>query len=640
MSIRRKVPFEYSNSEAFQEKLVEWIGDMLYDTLPEHGYEVRDEQIFTAFQLADAVCDKKVHFSEAGLGTGKTFAYLLTAIPYARFIGKPVIIACATTALQEQLAGEDGDIRKLSDLLGLDVVARMAKDPNQYICDVRVAENTEGFGTLTEDIQEWLNTTHTGERSEIPSIPDHVWKKMKWEEGMDCEMCQDNGFCKLARARQEYRKSADLIVVDHATYFHDLWTRQERISTGQQTILPDYAAVIFDEGHKVLLPAAMMAGHQINREDVDNMIDSLEEIQGARDSMMSTVVKIEDAADTFFSVLHRCVMAGDNGQRLSVALTKPLLQAADTFRRRLDDILLEMQIEQELYTESLSANQIRSFEAQIEGSMWALNKFTKNKANDVIFWVDAQDGSFWVVPKNLDEMLKKHLYDKKIPVVFTSATLSNEGDFSYMARTLGISSPSSSTIGSPFELDKQVVVRILENCVQQTFADKVKSLTQLLQENGGRTLVLTNSIKEVKKIRKALKGQELPFTMLWEDKAERGYLVRTFRQQETSVLVGNDFWEGIDVPGDSLTMVVIWNLPFVQQDPLIEEQRKEAVAQGLNPVIAVDYPEMGLRLKQGCGRLIRKEDDHGMIVVMDEVRQQPWEKTVLGSLPAGAKVES
>lgn len=640
MSIRRKVPFEYSNSEAFQEKLVEWIGDMLYDTLPEHGYEVRDEQIFTAFQLADAVCDKKVHFSEAGLGTGKTFAYLLTAIPYARFTGKPVIIACATTALQEQLAGEDGDIRKLSDLLGLDVVARMAKDPNQYICDVRMAENTEGFGTLTEDIQEWLNTTHTGERSEIPSIPDHVWKKMKWEEGMDCEMCQDNGFCKLARARQEYRKSADLIVVDHATYFHDLWTRQERISTGQQTILPDYAAVIFDEGHKVLLPAAMMAGHQINREDVDNMIDSLEEIQGARDSMMSTVVKIEDAADTFFSVLHRCVMAGDNGQRLSVALTKPLLQAADTFRRRLDDILLEMQIEQELYTESLSANQIRSFEAQIEGSMWALNKFTKNKANDVIFWVDAQDGSFWVVPKNLDEMLKKHLYDKKIPVVFTSATLSNEGDFSYMARTLGISSPSSSTIGSPFELDKQVVVRILENCVQQTFADKVKSLTQLLQENGGRTLVLTNSIKEVKKIRKALKGQELPFTMLWEDKAERGYLVRTFRQQETSVLVGNDFWEGIDVPGDSLTMVVIWNLPFVQQDPLIEEQRKEAVAQGLNPVIAVDYPEMGLRLKQGCGRLIRKEDDHGMIVVMDEVRQQPWEKTVLGSLPAGAKVES
>lgn len=640
MSIRRKVPFEYSNSEAFQEKLVEWIGDMLYDTLPEHGYEVRDEQIFTAFQLADAVCDKKVHFSEAGLGTGKTFAYLLTAIPYARFTGKPVIIACATTALQEQLAGEDGDIRKLSDLLGLDVVARMAKDPNQYICDVRVAENTEGFGTLTEDIQEWLNTTHTGERSEIPSIPDHVWKKMKWEEGMDCEMCQDNGFCKLARARQEYRKSADLIVVDHATYFHDLWTRQERISTGQQTILPDYAAVIFDEGHKVLLPAAMMAGHQINREDVDNMIDSLEEIQGARDSMMSTVVKIEDAADTFFSVLHRCVMAGDNGQRLSVALTKPLLQAADTFRRRLDDILLEMQIEQELYTESLSANQIRSFEAQIEGSMWALNKFTKNKANDVIFWVDAQDGSFWVVPKNLDEMLKKHLYDKKIPVVFTSATLSNEGDFSYMARTLGISSPSSSTIGSPFELDKQVVVRILENCVQQTFADKVKSLTQLLQENGGRTLVLTNSIKEVKKIRKALKGQKLPFTMLWEDKAERGYLVRTFRQQETSVLVGNDFWEGIDVPGDSLTMVVIWNLPFAQQDPLIEEQRKEAVAQGLNPVIAVDYPEMGLRLKQGCGRLIRKEDDHGMIVVMDEVRQQPWEKTVLGSLSAGAKVES
>lgn len=101
MSIRNKEPFNWRNKKDFQVKLVEWIGDVLYDILPERGYEVRDEQIFTAFQIADAICDTKVHLAEAGLGTGKTFAYLLSAIPYARFTGKPVVIACATTALQE-----------------------------------------------------------------------------------------------------------------------------------------------------------------------------------------------------------------------------------------------------------------------------------------------------------------------------------------------------------------------------------------------------------------------------------------------------------------------------------------------------------------------------------------------------------
>jgi len=118
MCAKRKEPFDYKNKQEFQEKLVEWIGDVLYDLLPEHGYEIRDEQIFTAFKIADAVCNKNIHLAEAGLGTGKTFAYLLSAIPYARFTGKPVVIACATTALQEQLAGSEGDIRTLSRLLG------------------------------------------------------------------------------------------------------------------------------------------------------------------------------------------------------------------------------------------------------------------------------------------------------------------------------------------------------------------------------------------------------------------------------------------------------------------------------------------------------------------------------------------
>jgi len=627
MSTRKKEPFNWRNKQEFKVKLVEWIGDVLYDILPERGYEVRDEQIFTAFQIADAVCDKKVHLAEAGLGTGKTFAYLLSAIPYARFTGKPVVIACATTALQEQLAGSGGDIKTLSRLLELEIDARMAKDPHQYICDVRVNENMEEFGVMSNEIKEWLNKTKLGERSEIPTISDIEWKRMKWEESMACDICSSRGFCKLVKAREQYRLTKDLLIVDHQTFFHDLWTREERLANGQLPILPDYSAVVFDEGHKVLLPASMQAGQQINREEIDTMISVLEELQGARDSLISTVTILENASNSFFMQLQYSVIAGESTERLSIRMNEALLKTSNTFRKTLDNLLLEMQIEQELYTESLSPNQIQAYEGQIERAIWALDQFCRNQGSNI-----EKDGSFWVVPRGIGDMLNKHLFQKEISVVFTSATLSNEGDFDYFIRTLGLKKPSSSTIGSPFDLENQVVVYLPET------KNKIEHLVSLLNENGGRALVLANSLHEVKKIRKGLQGYQLTFEMIWEDKGERGYLVRKFREEETSVLIGTTFWEGIDVPGEALTLLIIWELSLKVQDPLIEVQRKEAREQGLDPITTVDYPEMALRLKQGCGRLIRTKDDNGAIIILDPVIGTPWESYVMRALPPGARV--
>ncbi|HHX62814.1 MAG TPA: ATP-dependent DNA helicase [Epulopiscium sp.] len=628
MCARNKEPFEYKNKQEFKTNLVEWIGDVLYDLLPDCGYDVRDEQIFTAFQIADAFCDKKVHLAEAGLGTGKTFAYLLSAIPYARFTGKPVVIACATTALQEQLAGAGGDIRTLSQLLELNIDARMAKDPNQYICDVRANENIEELGGTSSQISAWLNKTKLGERSEIPTISDREWKKIKWEESMDCNICSSRGFCKLVKAREQYRLAKDLLIVDHKTYFYDLWTREERLASGQLPILPDYCAVIFDEGHKVLLPASMQAGQHINREEMDGMIATIEELQGARDSLLLITEIIEDASDAFFTQLEYSVIAGESPERMPIRRDEALLKAATTFHKILDQLLLEMQIEQELYTESLTPTQIQAYEGQIEKAIGALNEFCRNQGNHVVSWVNQKDGSFWVVPRKIGDLLNKQLFQKEIPVVFTSATLSNKGDFDYFIRTLDLKTPSSSTIGSPFDLENQVAVYLPEK------VNKLEHLVTLLKENGGRALILTNSLREVKEIRKGLGAHDFPFEMIWEDKGERGYLVRKFREEESSVLIGANFWEGIDIPGESLTLVIIWDLPLKGHDPLIEVQRKDATEQGLDPVTTVDYPEMALKLKQGCGRLIRTEDDHGAIVILDPVKGTPWESYVMGALPS------
>jgi ATP-dependent DNA helicase DinG len=639
MPEKQSAPFEYQSIEEFPAKLAEWIGRVFYDILPEHGYEVRDEQIFTAFQLAEAFCSKKVHLAEAGLGTGKTFAYLLTAIAYARFSGKPVVIACASTALQEQLAGPDGDIQALAHILGLEVDARMAKDPRQYICDVRVQEARSLFAGksdgMTHEMNHWLAQTTRGERSEMPLVPDRVWKQIGWDESVPCDVCPRHGFCKLVKAREHYRPASDLIVADHGIFFDDLWTRDERIAEGKLPLLPGYAGVIFDEGHKVILPAAMRAGQHISRDDIDNMVFAIEQIQGARESLVIATISLEEACADFFKAIEQALVTDERSERLAIHVNDSLLKAAVSFHSKLDLMLLEVQIEQELYLECLPVSLLLAYEAQIERSMTALERFGGNKARDIITWVDRRDGSFWVVPRNVGQMLDIHLFQKRLPVLFTSATLSNKGDFSYFARTLGVKKPSCSTVGSSFDLEKQVVVYLPQDVSD---GNRIERLVSLLKQNGGKALVLTNSLEEVRRIRMGFKGYRIPFDILWEDRGERGYLVRKFREEVPAVLVGASFWEGIDVPGEALSLVVVWQLPFPSRDPLIEVQRKEAKEAGLDPMITVDYPEMGLKLKQGCGRLIRTKDDKGAIVIMEPVTGTPWEKIVMGALPPGARI--
>jgi len=643
---RPKVPFDYHSKDEFPARLTEWIGHVFYDALPEQGYEIREEQIFTAFQLADAVCKRKVHFAEAGLGTGKTFAYLLTAFSYARFTGKPAVIACASTALQEQLVGPTGDIATLSRLLELDLDVRMAKDPRQYICDARVErlvnQPLEKPSEALEKVVRWAEQTERGERSEMPHVADRVWSQIAWDETESCEICSSRGFCKLVKAREHYRPARDLIVGDHGIFFDDLWTRDERIADGKLPLLPAYSAVIIDEGHKVMLPAAMRAGQQVVKEDIDSMLSLLEQIQGARTSLVSITFAMRGATARFFKTLNQAASQDERTDRLAGHIDVELLGAADTLRRALDVLSLELQYEQELHLESISTNQLQAFEARIERATAALDRFCRNRGKDAIVWVDRVDGSFWVVPRDLSGLLKKYLFAKKLPVVFSSATLSAGGDFSYFERTLGLEETSSSSVDSPFDYEKQALIylppRFPSSDEETWFPRALEQLVSLLRLFGGKALVLTNAPSDVRKLRKGLKDYQFPFELLWEDSAERGYLVRIFREEVSSVLVGSGFWEGMDVPGEALSLLVIWRLPFPPRDPLIEARRHEAKGKGLDPLTAVDYPEMGLRLKQGCGRLIRKSDDRGGIAILDPVQGMLWEQIVRGALPAGAGV--
>lgn len=645
MYSRTKALFEYERKEEFNDKLTEWIGDVFYDILPEHGYEVRDEQIYTSFKIVDAMCNNKIHLAEAGLGTGKTFAYLLPAIAYARLHGKPIIIACASTALQEQLCGDSGDIKTLSNLLGIDIDARMAKDSYEYVCDTKAEESITMVDNLPEEllksVNEWLGKTKRGERSEIPLVPDRIWNYIGWEEGVSCETCLNRGYCKLIKAKEYYRAAGDIIVVDHDLFFKDLWTREELLLDGKLPILPEYCGVIFDEGHKIILPAAIQAGHKIKKNDMEDIVYRIEQIEGGRESLLLTADHLNDVISTFFLKLNQEAIACEGSERYMIPWNDAFYQMAEILYKVLDKLLLELQIEQELYMESLPKNLIQGIEMQIDRAMLTLHNYRKNKGKDIIAWIDPAGESFYVVPRHVDRSLNQKLYQKQIPIILTSATLSNDGDFRYLIRTLGLKKPSCSTTSSSFLMEDQVEVFLpepLQYKKNMKYVNKIKDLVHLLLYNKGRALVLTNSQEEVRRIRKGLQQYSIPFPILWEDKAERGYLIRTFKEEESSVLVGSDFWEGIDVPGDSLTMVIIWQLPFPALDPIIDVQRKDAEIEGVDVKLTVDYPAMGLKLKQGCGRLIRSKDDKGKIVIMDSVYGEPYESYVLSALPKEADI--
>lgn len=637
-----RVPFNYRDQKDFAAKLTDWIGEVFYELLPEQGYDIRDEQIYTSFQIANTTVKGKTHLAEAGLGTGKTFAYLLPAMAYARYRGKPAVIACASTALQEQLAGPKGDIQKLSHLLRLDIDARLAKDPRQYLCDVKVDQLSSRVFPAKENsinkLLDWAETTMLGERSEIPHVPDKLWSLVSWDETMTCETCSARGYCKPVKARANYRLARDLIICNHGLFFKDLWTRDERKADGKLPLLPDYSMVIFDEGHQVLLPAALKAGRQIVKEELDDFLVSVESVQGARASLISAALATHEANKRFFELLYQAATGEEGSSRLTVAVTDELLQSAATLRRALDLFELELQNEQELYIDSLSPTQFQAFEHRIEQATLALSQFSHD-TDDYIIWAERDEEIFRIVPRDLNRLLDKHLLSRKIPVIFSSATMSTDGDFSYFARSFGLKDYSASAVDSPFDYEKQALVYLPEKVpVQETkwFPWALEQLVSLLNLIRGRALVLTAVPSEVKMIRQGLAHYRLPYRFLWEDSGERGYLVQKFREDVSSILVGSGFWEGIDVPGEALSMLVIWQLPFPPLDPLLEARKREAQAQGLDPITAVDYPEMGLKLKQGCGRLIRTQEDRGIIAILRQVTGKPWQQEVLGALPKGA----
>ncbi|MBR0578464.1 ATP-dependent DNA helicase [Bacillus altitudinis] len=614
-----RLPFSLTKEHNFYEELGNWIGDVFYDILPEKGFDLRDEQIFMAFQLERAFKEKSVMFAEAGVGTGKTIVYLLFAVTYARYTGKPAIIACADETLIEQLVKQEGDIYKIANHLDIQIDARLSKSHDQYLCLKKLEktmqrEDDEKWLDIYESLPSFVHESHGmqtfypyGDRKEYPELTNDEWSRISYDSFQDCLTCDMRHRCGLNLSRDHYRKATDLIICSHDFYMEHVWTKESRKREGQLPLLPEHSSVVFDEGHLLEFAAQKALTYRVKQSTLETFLERLLQ-NDIREEFAELVEDALATNDQFFYLLKTNAKEIKGSHRLEIGRVDEVKRSASELCDLLEKIGEALVFESEMYT--IDQYELSVVEEYIEQMAYSLSLYQKN----AISWLEKQelDTTFVVMPKTVAEVLGEKVFSQKIPYIFSSATLSENQSFDYLAESLGIKDYLSMSVASPYDYEEQM--QMYFHGIQQPMTEsavKGQHVLSQVKENGGRSLILFPSFDELHVFRKQLdaSNESLPFHVYFEGDEEISTIVQKFQADETSVLCSVHLWEGLDIPGQSLTNVVIWGLPYPPHDPVFEAKRNEAK----DAFTEVDLPYMLLRLRQGIGRLIRTSQDAGSI---------------------------
>lgn len=637
-------PFDFDPKQPFIQQASDWIADVFYDILPEAGFEVRDEQIFMAFQLEKAYRDKAVIFAEAGVGTGKTLAYLLYAAMYARYTRKPAIIACADESLTGQLVKPEGDIAKLAKHLGLTIDTRLANSPDQYLCLNKLdqarfdLEDREHFEGIYQDLPGFVRNPGTlqsfapyGDRREYPDLTDEQWRKVGWDAFQDCNVCSQRHRCGQTLSRDYYRKSTDLIICSHDFYMEHVWTYESRRRAGQLPLLPEHSSVVFDEGHLLETATQNALTYKLKHAHFETLVLRLLEGE-IRESLAMAVESAISQSELLFDELHRHSRLVQGSNRRDISLTSKLLKEFGRFRDMIETIEEELVFEGGLYV--LDEYSLRIVEEHLEMIHTAVGLFFEEERPITWLTEDKNDSTLVIMPKGVKAVLAERVFSQNMPIVFSSATLSVNNSFEYMAQSLGIEKYQSFSVPSPYDYPELMKVNLVPDGDE---VDKIGSIVELLEQTGGRALLLFPSHEELHDFKQQLeeRGKAEKYRFLYEGSAEISHLIAEFQNDEESVLSAVTLWEGLDIPGPSLSQVIIWSLPFPPNDPVFNAKR----ADSQDPFGEVDMPYMLLRLRQGIGRLIRTREDRGVVTIFGkELHQAEVLEQIEQLLPEGTIV--
>lgn len=617
--MQSEIPFTISKTESFYDKLGEWIGDLFYDILPEAGFELRDEQIFMAFQLEKAFKEKKVMFAEAGVGTGKTIAYLLYAIIYARYTNQPAIIACADETLIEQLVKEEGDIAKLEKVLNLNIDVRLAKSRDQYLClkrldKIRAINFTEELKQIYETLPKFVskdasmqNFSRYGDRKDYPNLSDESWGEINWNPLQDCFACDMRHRCGLTLHREHYRHAKDLIICSHDFYMEHVWTKESRKREGQLPLLPEHSSVIFDEGHLLEYACQKALSYRMTEQTLETLLTRLME-NDVREKTLKVIEEVLFENERFFEFISTHTSSFNGSDKQFIEKHPSVMKSGSNLLGKLNQLEEELVFDSELYV--INDYELKIVEEYLDQISHSLRLFLQTVNG--ITWFEEKDGerTLVIMPKMVKEVLQEEVFSQKKPFIFSSATLSNQGSFDYMAQSLGIINYSSFSVASPFSYEEMMEVYMPKF---SNWDEKISYFMEQIEMTEGRALVLLSNKQELEGIKQKLKGK-LQFPLLFEGDAEISTIVSNFQNDEHAVLFSINLWEGLDIPGRSLENIFIFSLPFPPNDPVFKAKREGAE----NPYTDVDLPFMLLRLRQGIGRLIRSETDKGKVHILLE----------------------
>lgn len=620
--------------------------------------EYRQQQHQMAAAVAAALSMRSNLAIEAPTGVGKSFAYLVPAILYSKLTGKPAVITTETISLQEQLV--EKDLPLLKKLLNIEFKTALAKGRRNYLCLRRLSlaagEYQSDYLAQTsmqadiDRIYEWSEETTDGNRDNADFyINNESWNYVCCEAG-NCSYpkCRFRRECFYRKAREEWAK-ADIVVANHALFFVDLKMQIES-GDGSGGMLPAYGCVIIDEAHTLEDNAASHLGLYLTYGGFNAFLNRLYNPDNARGLLMrkgnnalelrSQVAQLKSQGKEFFAQFREYLMDGNENIR---AITRPgifhdyLGAELMNFRSALGDYALEQ-------TDADFRSELESLTQQCDNYIDSLHAFLNMTMPDSVYWVeeDTRQLILQASPLNVDEILSEELFGQPFPVICTSATLTVDRRFNYFADRTGFGGGSTRQLTSPFD-PKKVMLHIddtMPDPSEDAYEPALfKALEHYISLSDGKAFVLFTSYSLLRKAADALEGflfhKKIRLLMQGGDMS-RSMLLKEFKEDVRSVLFGTDsFWTGVDVPGESLSNVIITKLPFaVPSHPLAQARSEKIKRMGGNAFFDYSLPEAVLKFRQGTGRLIRTGSDEGMIVILDSrIVTKRYGRTFINSLP-------
>lgn len=624
-------------------------------------YESRPEQLAMAEAVAEAIRGQRHLTIEAGTGVGKSFAYLVPSILAASEAGKKVVVSTHTISLQEQLLQQD--LPFLRSVMPNEFTATLVKGRSNYV-SLRRLESAGGRALASfqhpdefdqyNSLRSWARETDDGSRSDLNFRPlATVWDAVSSENG-NCLGKRCNRFhnCYYFKARRRMR-TANILVVNHALFFSDLALRSEGFG-----LLPDYDVVVFDEAHTLEAVAGDHLGLRITSGQVDFLLGRLYNERTRKgllahfdlDEAIDATRPARVAALSFFSEVTRWRESDGqpNGRlRRPIGLSTQLPERL----RKLASAIFEgaKEVEDEGQRLELIASGDRC-----DLTATSLDRWLEQSESDGVYWVDLEGSpqrrrvSLVAAPIEVGPVLNRLLFQEVPTCVLTSATLCSGSppDFRFIRTRLGLSSGESLQLGSPFAYQEQAKLHLVRTMPDPSDDPAgferacLQAIPQYIELSGGRAFVLFTSNRFLETATTALLPWfvERGITLYSQSQGvPRSRMVDSFRKDLGSVLFGTEsFWQGIDVPGEALSNVIITKLPFSVPDrPLLEARLESIRKRGGNPFLEHQVPEAVLKLKQGFGRLIRSRTDRGIVVILDpRVLTKPYGRAFLDALPA------